>query len=169
MDRQTEIILEAAKRAATTKSTKKAEDPNEENRKLRGLAHRVGYTVHAGLAVKGGAGYRGEVIKIDRDHTYIRINKNRVVKAPHRLVSVHKNHMVKEETKKERLKREAEDAGKSYRKYQKAENERETHDERRKRHHEHERKVHREEALPSEKSKKDRLKRLLLIKTRILD
>lgn len=93
MDRNIEIIKEAAKRPATTKSAKKVEDPNEVNRKLRGLAHRVGYTVHAGLNMKGGAGYRGQVVKIDKDHTFIKVSTgkygDRIVKAPHHLVSVH--------------------------------------------------------------------------------
>lgn len=156
MDRQTKIILEAAKRPAKTKSAKKVEDPNEVNRKLRGLAHRVGYTVHAGLHTKGGAGYRGEVVKIDKDHTYLRVSTgkygDRIVKAPHHLVSVHEETVTEESKsqKKERLKREAEEATRSYRKYQKQENERESHDERRKHHHEHERKMHREEVVSEE-------------------
>ena len=148
MKRRTEIILEAAKRPATSKSAKKVEDPNEINRKLRGLAHRVGYIVHAGLNTKGGAGYRGEVIKIEKHHTFIKLSNNKIVKAPHHLVSVHKNHMVKEETKiekKERLKREAEIATKSFRKYQNIEDKSEAERERSKHRHEHERKLHRED------------------------
>lgn len=152
MDRNIEIIKEAAKRPATTKSAKKVEDPNEVNRKLRGLAHRVGYTVHAGLNMKGGAGYRGQVVKIDKDHTFIKVSTgkygDRIVKAPHHLVSVHEETVSEARTAKKKEPEETKEVARAFRKYQKIENERESHDERRKHHHEHERKMHREEADP---------------------
>ncbi len=147
MDRDTKIIKEAAKKAP--KKKEKPEDPNEVARKLRGLPkhHQVGHRVHAALTVPNGAGYRGEVVKVTPSHTFVKIDKNRIVKAPHHLVSAHEEVMQEEtkEEKKERLKREAERETRSYRKYSKIENEKENHDERRKRHHEHERKMHREE------------------------
>lgn len=147
MSRDIKIIKEAAK--AAKKKKEKPLDPNEEARKRNGLPkhHSVGRVVHAGLAVKGGAGYRGKVVKVDDTHTYIDIGGKRTVKAPHRLVSAHEEYVQEEskEEKKERLKREAEREAKSFRKYSKTENEKEEHDERRKRHHEHERKMHREE------------------------
>jgi hypothetical protein len=152
MAKDIEIIKEAAKKAS--KKKEKPEDPNEVARKLRGLPkhHQVGRRVHAGLAVKGGAGYRGEVVKVDNNHTYIKIDKKRIVKAPHHLVSAHEEVVYEEskEEKKERLKREAERETRSFRKYAKIENEKEYHDEKRKHHHEHERKMHREEVSVNE-------------------
>lgn len=149
MFRDIKIIKEAVK--AAKKKKEKPLDPNEEARKRNGLPkhHTVGHTVHAGLAVKGGAGYRGKVVKVDDTHTYIDIGGKRTVKAPHRLVSAHEEVMHEEtkEERKERLKREAERETRSFRKYAKAENEKEEHDERRKHHHEHERKMHREETV----------------------
>lgn len=147
MDRDIKIIKEAAKKAA--KKKEKPEDPNEVARKLRGLPkhHQIGHRVHAALAVPNGAGYRGEVVKVTPHHTFVKIDKNRIVKAPHHLVSAHEEVMQEEtkEEKKERLKREAEREARSHRKYDKIEREKEEHDERRKHHHEHERKMHREE------------------------
>lgn len=150
MSEDIKIIKEAAKTAK--KKKEKPLDPNEEARKRNGLPkhHTVGHTVHAGLAVKGGAGYRGKVVRVDDKHTYIDIGHKRIVKAPHRLVTAHEE-TVHEETKeenKDRLKREAEIAARSFSKYKKQENEKEAHDERRKHHHEHERKMHREEVEP---------------------
>lgn len=80
-------VFEEAKKKK--KAPEKKEDPNDVARKKRGLTHNVGHMVHAGLGVKGGAGYRGTVVKIDDNHTYIDIGNKRVVKAPHHLVSAH--------------------------------------------------------------------------------
>lgn len=148
-------ITEAAKKKKKA-STAKPIDPNEENAKMRRLRHRVGNIVHAGLAVKGGAGYRGEVVKIEKNHTYINIGNKRIVKAPHHLVSIHEEDLP-EETKaerKSRLAREAEIATKSARKYQDVENKLEGRDERSKRRHEHARKLHWEETVPNSEARK---------------
>lgn len=141
-----EIIKEAAK-AAKKKAPEKKEDPNEVSRKLRGLRHKVGHRVHAGLAVKGGAGYKGEVVKIDDNHTYIKIDKNRVVKAPHRLVTREEVEVQEEskEQKKERLKREAARETRSAKAYNELENKIEDRNEKSKRRHERARKYHQEE------------------------
>lgn len=98
MFRDVKIIKEAVK--AAKKKKEKPLDPNEEARKRNGLPkhHTVGHSVHAGLAVKGGAGYRGKVVKVDNTHTYIDIGNKRTVKAPHRLVSAHEEVMHREET-----------------------------------------------------------------------
>lgn len=77
-------------------------DKDHETAKKLGLSHRKGNVVHAGLAVKGGAGYRGVVTKIDDDYTWINIGKNkfgdRIVKAPHRLVTKEEKEINKDET-----------------------------------------------------------------------
>lgn len=69
----------------------KKPDKDHEKAKELGISHRKGHVVHAGIAVKGGAGYKGRVIKITDDHTWIKIGEgkfgDRIVKAPHRLVT----------------------------------------------------------------------------------
>jgi hypothetical protein len=171
--------------ATKKKSSAKPIDPNEEARKLRGLRHKVGHIVHAGLAVKGGAGYRGEVVKIDKDHTYIKIGKNqfgdRIVRAPHHVVSIHEE--TKEE-RKERLKKEASRETNSEKKYKETENSIEHRDDKSKRRHERARKYHQEETNsekrmkvsnigrpndPPVQSKQSVLHRTLQIKTKIID
>ena len=168
MAKKLEIVLEAAKKPNNKPKAEKPVDPNEESRKLRGLQHKVGHMVHAGLAVKGGAGFRGEVVKIDDDHTYIKIGKDKygdkIVKAPHRLVSVQEE---TKEQKKDRLRREAKIEARSARDYEELENKIEGRDERSKRRHERARRLHQEETTLAKKLSKHH--KLVQIKNKIID
>lgn len=73
---------------------------SEDFKKLRGEDHevkpasnaQVGDKVHAGIGRKGGAGYSGVITKVDDTHAYIKVGEtgkfgDRIVKAPHKLVT----------------------------------------------------------------------------------
>jgi hypothetical protein len=53
--------------------------------------HKVGDKVHAGFGAKGGAGYRGTVHKVEKDHVHVNLGKgvfgDRIVKAPKKFVT----------------------------------------------------------------------------------
>lgn len=155
------VFEEAKKKAKKPPKKEKPEDPNEVARKKRGLTHNVGHVVHAGLGVKGGAGYRGTVVKIDDDHTYIDIGNKRIVKAPHRLVSAHEEvvHEESKEQKKERIRREADRAARAFRDYEELEDKIETRNERSKRRHERARRNHQEETNSEKRMKVSNLSR----------
>jgi predicted small secreted protein len=79
------------KKSTITKAHDIAKSVKENAEEIDESSIKVGDKVHAGLGVKGGAGYRGVVSKIDNDKIHINIGSgkygDRIVSAPHKNVT----------------------------------------------------------------------------------